>query len=530
MDRAHDARMSMDTEPLELLMVAEMGEADRLAIAGGAPGIDLMEAAGRAVADAARRAHEAVGGGRIVILCGPGNNGGDGFIAARLLAAQGRDVTLYLLGEASRLKGDAALAAQRWSGHVGGAADIDLTGASVVIDALFGAGLDRDLDGAARALVERVNAWCVSSAGRIVAVDVPSGLDGNTGLVRGAAIEADATVTFFRLKPGHLLLPGRCLCGRIERADIGIPASVLDAIQPQAFRNAPGLWRASLPAPSATGHKYSRGHALVLSGPMHRTGAARLAARGALRGGAGLVTLASPPDALAVNAAQLTAIMLAPCDGAKDLAALLQDRRFNALVLGPGGGVGQGMRDCVLAALASGDAERGIVLDADALTSFSGAVEVLADAIRAFPGAAVLTPHDGEFARLFNNSARVPDSVSEQDESVSQGLQSPSKLVRARAAARLTGAIVLLKGADTVVAHPDGRASIARDLPPWLATAGSGDVLAGFIAANLARGAPAFEAASAAVWMHGAAARAFGPGLIAEDLPEQMPKVLAALT
>ncbi len=534
MERAHDACMSMqiklDAEPVEILSVAEMGEADRLAIACGVPGIDLMEEAGRAVADAARRAHQATGGGRVVVLCGPGNNGGDGFVAARLLAAQGRDVALFLLGDASRLKGDAALAAKRWTGPVGVMQDIDLTGAAVVIDALFGAGLDRDLSGSARALVEAVNAWRAASGGRVVAVDVPSGLDGDTGLVRGAAIEADVTVTFFRLKPGHFLLPGRALCGRIERAEIGIPTSVLEKIRPQTVRNSPARWRTSLPALAFAGHKYTRGHALVLSGPMHRTGAARLAARGALRGGAGLVTLASPREALAVNAAHLTAIMLAPCDGARELAAVLQDRRFNALVLGPGAGVGQGLRDCVLAALSSGEKDRGIVLDADALTSFSSAVDVLSNAIRAFPGSVVLTPHEGEFARLFNKSSRFPDSVSEQDESVSHALRSASKLVRARTAARLTGAIVLLKGADTVVAHPDGRASIAHDLPPWLATAGSGDVLAGLIAANLARGAPVFEAASAGVWMHGAAARAFGPGLIAEDLPEQMPKVLAALT
>lgn len=521
--------MHSDAQPLELLGVAEMGEADRRTIAGGVPGIELMEAAGRAVADAARREHAAAGGGRIVVLCGPGNNGGDGFVAARLLAAQGRDVALHLLGAASRLRGDAALAAKRWTGAVGAAAHADLDGASVVVDALFGAGLDRDLDGPARALVERVNAWRAATGGRVVAVDVPSGLDGDTGQARGAAIEADATVTFFRLKPGHLLLPGRMLCGRVERADIGIPASVLADLRPATFLNAPRLWRASLPAPSALGHKYSRGHALVLSGPMHRTGAARLAARGALRGGAGLVTIASPRDALAVNAAHLTAIMLAPCDGAAELSGLLQDRRFNAVVLGPGGGVGQAMRDSVLAALGSGAQGRGFVLDADALTSFAGAADVLAQAVRGAQGPVVLTPHDGEFARLFNNSRHISNPAPEVLESLSQELASPSKLVRARAAARLAGAVVLLKGADTVVAHPDGRASVARSLPPWLATAGSGDVLAGLVAANLARGAPAFEAASAAVWMHGAAARVFGPGLVAEDLPEQMPKVLAAL-
>ncbi len=532
--RAHDARMFADDQALELLSVAEMGEADRRAIVGGVAGIDLMEAAGRAVADAARCAHDAAGGGSIVILCGPGNNGGDGFVAARILAAQGRDVTLFLLGPVTRLKGDAALAAQRWTGAVGAASDALLSHARVVIDALFGAGLDRDLEGEARALVEKVNLWRGQSGGVVVAVDVPSGLDGDSGQIRGAAISADVTVSFFRLKPGHLLLPGRTLCGKIECAQIGIPSSVLETIHPLTFRNAPALWRSSLPTPAADGHKYTRGHALVLSGPMHRTGAARLAARGALRGGAGLVTLASPREALAVNASHLTAIMLTPCEGAAELIGILQDRRFNALALGPGGGVGQAMRDCVLAALSTGESGRGIVLDADALTSFAGAADVLAAAISAFPGKVVLTPHDGEFTRLFKTSSRLPDSNSEADESCSQGLlaqslRASSKLTRARAAARLTGAVVVLKGADTVVAHPDGRAAIAHNLPPWLATAGSGDVLAGLIAANFARGAPAFEAACAGVWMHGAAARAFGPGLIAEDIAEQMPKVFREL-
>lgn len=527
--RAHDAPMLRLDEPLELLSVAQMGEADQRAIASGIPGVELMEAAGRAVADAARRAHEVAGGGSIVVLCGSGNNGGDGFVAARVLAQQGRNVALFLWGPMARLRGDAALAATRWTGPVGAAHDMRLDDASVVIDALFGAGLDRDLDDETRALVEKVNAWRAQSGGAVVAVDVPSGLDGDTGQVRGAAIVADVTVTFFRPKPGHLLLPGRTLCGRLECAQIGIPGSVLEAIQPRTFRNAPVLWRASLSAPAVDGHKYARGHALVLSGPIHRTGAARLAARGALRGGAGLVTIASPIDALAVNAAHLTAIMLTPCNSAADLVGLLQDRRFNALVLGPGGGVGQALRDSVLAALSSADAGRAIVLDADALTSFAGAADILAEAIQAYPGKVVLTPHDGEFSRLFKASRHFPDSVSEQDGSLSQDLCAASRLIRARAAARLLGAVVLLKGADTVVAHPDGRAAISNNLPPWLATAGSGDVLAGLIAANLARGAPAFEAACAGAWMHGAAARAFGPGLIAEDIPEQMPGVFRKL-
>jgi ADP-dependent NAD(P)H-hydrate dehydratase / NAD(P)H-hydrate epimerase len=496
----------------ELLDPDEMRVADRFAIAGGTPGIALMERAGRAVADEAMRMGRS--GGRIAVLCGPGANGGDGFIAARLLEERGYRVSLALLGRRENLKGDAAEAARRYGGAVAPAAGFDLASADLIIDALYGAGLDRDLTGEARALVERIN-----QAGRqgdipVLAVDLPSGLDGATGQKRGAAVQADASVTFFRLKPGHLLLPGRMLCGRLVLDDIGIPTSALTIIAPKSFANAPALWRAALPKLAAAGHKYSRGHALIVSGEATRTGAARLAARAALRAGAGLVTLASPPDALAANAAHLTAVMLAPFDGAAGLAALLADKRRNVVALGPGAGVGDATQALVTAALAQ-PAQRGarrrVVLDADALTSFADRAIALAAMTRADPADVVLTPHEGEFDRLFNSENDI--------------LQAPSKLAKARAAASFLGAIIVLKGADTVVAAPDGRASIGYDLPPTLATAGSGDVLTGLIAGLLAQDMPAFEAAACAVWLHGAAARAFGPGLIAEDLPEMLPAV-----
>lgn len=494
---------------IELLTTHEMGRADRLTIEAGTPGIVLMEAAGAAVADCARAALQRLGGRRALVLCGPGNNGGDGYVAARILASEGFEVVVGALVDPAVLRGDAALAAQVWTGETHPIGQLDYARASLIIDALFGAGLSRDLDGEARAAVELLNNWRKDGV-YVIAVDAPSGLDCDTGQIRGACVTADETITFFRLKPGHLLLPGRALCGRIACAQIGISGDVLATIAPRTFANAPELWRACLPTPRVDGHKYDRGHALVLSGPLYRTGAARLAARGALRGGAGLVTLASPREALAVNSAHLTAIMLAPCDDAQELGALLADRRINALVLGPGGGIGAPMRAMVLAALAAPAQGRSIILDADALTSFEGRLPELAEAVKASQAAVVLTPHDGEFARLFGENA-------------------PSRLERARAGARLSGAIVLLKGADTVVVHPDGRAAIHKDAPPWLATAGSGDVLAGLIAGCVAQGAPAFEAACAAVWLHGAAARAFGPGLIAEDLPEAMPGVWRAL-
>jgi hydroxyethylthiazole kinase-like uncharacterized protein yjeF len=491
---------------IELLTNAEMAEADRLTIAAGTRGIDLMENAGRAVADAAAAVSQ---GRRALIVAGPGNNGGDGFVAARHLAERGYSVRVSFVGEKARLKGDAALAAERWSGLVEQASPHALGDCDIVIDALFGAGLDREVEGLPRAMIEAINAGKTP----VLAVDLPSGVNGTTGAVMGAAVNAAHTVTFFRRKTGHLLLPGRLHCGAIQVADIGIPARVLATIKPMAFANLPALWGAYFPRPRAEGHKYSRGHAVVVSGGISTTGAARLAARSALRAGAGLVTIASPRDALAVNAAASLAVMVRPVEGAGELAAFLADKRRNAVVLGPGGGVGEAMRDEVAAALASPAAT---VLDADALTSLAGASASLAAMIaKKTGGAVVLTPHDGEFARLFN--------AIHEDHNVK------AKLEKARLAARSSGAIVLHKGADTVVAARDGRASIADNAPATLATAGSGDVLSGLIAGLLAQGMPAFEAASAAVWLHGEAASAFGPGLIAEDLPEALPAVYRRL-
>jgi len=489
----------------ELLTAAEMAQADRLAIAGGIAGIELMERAGRAVADATGGI---LHGRRVMIVAGPGNNGGDGFIAARLLAERGYEVRICLAGERSRLKGDAAIAADRWSGPVEAASPVSLVDTDIIVDALFGAGLDRDVEGLPRAMIRAINEAGVP----VIAVDLPSGVNGTTGAVMGLAVQAGHTVTFFRRKPGHLLLPGRLHCGTVEVADIGIPASVLDTIRPQTFANDPSLWGGQFPVPTPQGHKYSRGHAAVVSGGLAATGAARLAARGALRAGAGLVTIASPRDALAVNAAASLAVMVRPVDGAGELATFLGDRRRNAVVLGPGGGVGPDMRDQVLAALESAAA---VVLDADALTSFAGEPPALIAALAGRSPATVLTPHDGEFSRLFNPLIEF-DKLN-------------NKLEKARAAALKSSAIVISKGADTVVASPDGRAAIASNAPPYLATAGSGDVLAGITAGLLAQGMPGFEAASAAVWLHGEAANAFGPGLIAEDLPEMLPSVYRTL-
>lgn len=485
---------------IELLTPTEMGEADRLAIAGGTAGIELMENAGRAVADAVARRF-ARGAPEVRVVAGPGNNGGDGFVAARILAGRGFPVRVLAVGDPARLKGDAAEAARRWTGPTEPASAGGLAGTGTIIDALFGAGLDRPVAGEAAVMVEAINAAGVP----IVAVDLPSGIDGASGAVLGVAVRATQTVTFFRKKPGHLLLPGRLHCGPVEVADIGIPAGVLDVVRPRLFVNAPQLWAARFPVPKVDGHKYFRGHAVIMSGGLASTGAARLAARGALRAGAGLVSVASPPDALAINAAANLSIMVRQVDGPAALSALLADRRLNAAVLGPGGGVGAALRELVQSALA---AECAVVLDADALTSFSEAPAMLFSLIKTRRSETILTPHDGEFLRLFKIDQK--------------SIEIASKIDRARLAAERSGATIVLKGADTVVAALDGRAAVADNAPPWLATGGSGDVLAGMVAGLLAQGMPGFEAACAAVWLHGEAGNTVGPGLIAEDLPDAL--------
>jgi ADP-dependent NAD(P)H-hydrate dehydratase / NAD(P)H-hydrate epimerase len=491
---------------MEILTIAEMERADRLAIAAGTPGFALMLSAGQAVAAAAM---DLVEEGPIVVIAGSGNNGGDGFVAAAELAAHGREVSVILLCERESLQGDAASAARGWKYPVLPFNPQAIGKPALIIDALFGAGLDRAVKGEPFDMIEAIN----GNDAPVLAVDLPSGINGNTGSVMGTAVRAVETVTFFRRKPAHLLLPGRVHCGQVRVADIGIDARVLSEIEPRTFENTASFWRGSSPVPQADGHKYSRGHVAVVSGGLAATGAARLSARGALRAGAGLVTLVSPRDALAVNASALMAIMVRSADTAIEFAEILGDKRFNVCVIGPGAGIGERTRDFVLTALS---AKRAVVLDADALTSFADSPDRLFEAIKhAQDLQVVLTPHEGEFPRLFSD--------------ISNKHSLRSKLERVRDAAARAGAVVLLKGPDTVVASPDGRATIAANAPPWLATAGAGDVLSGMIAGLLAQGVPAFEAASIGVWMHGEAAREAGPGLIAEDLPETLPAVTRRL-
>ncbi|MEZ5877583.1 MAG: NAD(P)H-hydrate dehydratase [Tepidamorphaceae bacterium] len=488
----------------ELLTTGEMGRADALAISGGASfdstsGRDLMERAGAGVAAAALRRFPDTG--HWTVLCGPGNNGGDGFVAARHLTSAGKRVSLACLVPVERLTGDAAWAAQTWDGPVRSFEDVEVKEGGL-IDAVFGAGLSRPLEGAAWGTLERVASVCNA----VVGVDVPSGVDGTTGCVRGHALACGLTVTFFRKKPAHCLYPARGLMGDVEVINIGIPDAVLDEIAPAAFENLMPLWRDGWRMPDPAGHKYRRGHAGVVSGGFGRSGAARLAARGALRAGAGLVSVLSPGDAMAENAAQLTAIMLKPV-GADSVGDAIRENRINAVVAGPGLGTGKDQARLLERACAAAKrSDLGLVLDADALTLIGRDTDHW---FARLPKRTVLTPHDGEFARLFEKGESAGEAV--------------SRLERARHGAATSGCVLVLKGPDTVIAAPDGRAAINTNAPPTLATAGSGDVLAGIAAGLLARGMDAFDAACAAVYLHGAAAQAFGPGLIAEDLPEMLP-------
>lgn len=477
-----------------ILNNAQMQAADKATIAAGTAGYTLMRRAGKAVADAIIARYEKQ---PVLVLAGAGNNGGDGFVIARLLAAQNWPVQVALLGKRDALKGDAALAAADYSGEVVPFRTDALDSHPLVVDALFGTGLSRDVDGDARAMLEAVAMRELA----VVAVDIPSGVDGDTGAVRGFACYADVTVTFHAAKYGHYLLPGREYCGELLVAEIGITEDVPQDVQ----HNHPDNWLHWFPWPAADAHKFTRGHVVVQGGDRSRTGAARLAARAALRTGAGVVTLLCDDDALPIYAATLEAVMTRVVEEEQHFIELMHDERVSAFLIGPAAGTGAETASRVATALAM---RKPTVLDADALTAFARDPQQLFAAIGGTP--TILTPHAGEFKRLF-------------------GEHDGTRIDCARKAAKASGAVVVLKGADTVIAAPDGQVAVNSMATPFLATAGAGDVLAGMVAALLGAGMPAFEAASAAVWLHGMAGRFLGAGLIAEDLPDMIPHVLQFL-
>jgi hydroxyethylthiazole kinase-like uncharacterized protein yjeF len=479
--------------PAEILTVAEMTAADRETIAAGTPGFTLMQRAGGAVAAAiiARWTPR-----RTVALCGPGNNGGDGFVTAKALADAGWEVTVALEGERDKLHGDAALAAAEWAGPVLRMTPAAVQGAGLVIDAVFGAGLSKPLG----ALVAETLRTAEASGAPIVGVDLPSGLPGDAAQPLGYAPRCALTVTFHRRKLAHVLEPARTLCGEVVVADIGLTSKPANL-----FENTPALWAAKFPWPTTSSHKHSRGRMIVVSGEMWSTGAARLAARAGLRIGAGLVTILSPPDALVVNAAHLEAVMLLPFDSDVELEEAAADA--DAVVIGPAAGVNDATIANLLALANTGAA---LIVDADALTAFR---EDPGELFQALDRDDVLTPHPGEFERVFPGLLKA----------------SPERITATRKAAARATAVVLLKGPDTVIAAPDGRCAVNMNGSPWLATAGSGDTLAGFIGGLIAQGMDSFEAACAGVWIHAEAARLHGPGLISEDLPGLAPRVLQGL-
>ena len=451
-----------------LLTNAQMFAADAAAAASGVPGVVLMDNAGRAVADAICLRW---GARPTAVLCGPGNNGGDGFVVARILAERGWPVSLHLLGPQARLTGDAAHHAGLWPGETQPMEATSANGAELVVDALFGAGLTRAVDGLAAAALDGI-----SERAGVVAVDVPSGIDGDDGRLMGPVRRADLTVTFFRAKPAHYLMPANAMIGELVIADIGIPPAVLDRIGPTVWRNGPGVWKGATPVLDAGGHKFDRGHLAVIGGSA-MTGAARLAARGALHAGAGVVTVLCPKGSGAIYRNDMAGIIVHEIDGWPGVGAWFADKRLNAVVVGPGLGRDRAARQMVEAVLAQGAKT---VIDADGLSCFADAPQELAGAITSD---CVVTPHAGEFARLFGESG-------------------DGRLKKARDAAEQLGAVVVLKGPDTVIAAPNGRAAINSGAPPNLAVAGSGDVLSGVIGAAVAMGMPTFEGAALAVGAH----------------------------
>lgn len=465
-----------------------MSACDRLTIAAGTPGFTLMLRAGR---EAARSIRRRCRPGRVLVACGPGNNGGDGFVIADDLRAHGWDVRVALLGDRPALKGDAAEAAALWAGPIDPLSAGALDNADILMDALFGAGLARAIDGEASAFLARASGRAASGRLRVIAIDIPSGVHGDTGQVLGVACPADLTVTFHRRKPGHVLEPGRSLCGDIRVLDIGIDPVATATVKPAAHLVTPDLWADQWLPPGPGDHKYTRGHILILAGVM--PGAARLAARAARRMGAGLVTVLAPPEAVPAIAMDAPGLIVQPM--AAQLDAFVAARKVAAIVVGPGLGLWEGAGRLVASAMATGVA---VVLDADVFSLFAG---------RGLPegGPAVLTPHGGEFGRLF---PRID-------------VRSIGRVAAVTRAAEEAGHTVLLKGPDTTIAAPDGRCVILDGAPATLATGGTGDVLAGAIAALLGRGVAPFEAAAAGAWYHAdAARRRGGTSLLAEELAD----------
>lgn len=474
--------------PAALLSAEETHAADAQTIRSGIPGLTLMENAARGVVSVIGEHYAPL---PCLVVCGTGNNGGDGFAVARILKERGWPVQVVLRGDHDNIRGDAAIMRDKWAAGnpIHAFHNRLLEGAGLIVDAMFGTGLSRALDDDTQKIVQSINARHAD----VVAVDIPSGVHADNGAIMGAAVRATHTVTFFTPKLGHVLLPGKAHTGTLHVMDIGVRSDDT----PRHFLNIPALWRSHFPFPDFSSHKYTRGHTIVLGGRPDTTGATRLAAVAALRAGSGLVSVACSQETLPIYAASLTAVMTKPVKSSAALNHLLEDDRVTAALIGPGAGIGESTRERTLMVLES---KKPCVIDADALSAFKNTRKSLFASVK---GSVVLTPHEGEFERLFAIKG--------------------ARIERSKQAAKISGAVVVLKGNDTIIASPDGRAAVNAEAPPWLATAGSGDVLAGIITGLLAQSMPAFEAACAGVWMHSHAAIHAGPGLIADDLLVNMP-------
>jgi hydroxyethylthiazole kinase-like uncharacterized protein yjeF len=488
---------------LELLTADEMRRAEQITIDSGTPALTLMENAGRGVTEEVVRRFAR--GSKVSVLCGPGNNGGDGFVCARTLRERGYQVRLALICKPDELGPDSKEMARRWDEQIEPLVPRAIEGAEVIVDAILGSGLKGPVNGVVGEIIEQVNERELP----VVAIDVPTGIDSTFGNIQGVAFKAVSTVTFFRRKTGQVLLPAKRYCGDVRAVDIGIPNTVLSEIVPQNFVNEPDFWLRFFPRLKPDGHKYDRGHAVIVSGPMESTGAARLGARAALRVGAGVVSVATSKAAFYINAAQLTSIMVSAYEGAGGLAEILTDTRRNAVLIGPGAGATAETRENVAAVLSS---EATVVIDAEGLTAFEANPQELFALIQQRPAPTILTPHKGEFDAIFPELGNAE-----------------SKLEQAKRAAEISGAVVVFKGPDTVVSAPDGLSAITEGSPPWLATAGTGDVLAGLIVGLCAQGMSPLDAAVAGVWIHSDIARTVGPGMIAEDMAPMLPALLQRL-
>ncbi|MCT6823461.1 NAD(P)H-hydrate dehydratase [Bartonella apis] len=492
--------------PVELLTPEEMGNADHLAATlNREDSFKLMERAGQAIADIVLNDYRQCR--TIAVLCGPGNNGGDGYMAAHILKSHGFEPTIFALGT-PRAGSDAEKAAALWGAkhlafdNFSSPQDFD-----VVIDALYGAGLDRPLEQSLQEKLKRLN----ESGIPVIAVDLPSGVFGQNGAIKGEAVKASTTVTFFRLKPGHVCYPGRLQCGEIRLADIGIPEKVLETIKPTRFINFPSLWLKNWPELDYDTHKYRRGHAVVFSGHQSSTGAARLAAHAAARSGAGLVTIVSPEDALLVHEMHLTSIMLKEMGSDTEILDFLENRKVRSVILGPAFGSLERALSIIKVVLLKSKIFT-LVLDADALTAMAGKGEEIFALIKQSPVNVILTPHEGEFQRVFPSVAHMEDL---------------SRIEKAAKAATVSGSVVVYKGADTIIASPDGRLAVNVNGTPFLATAGAGDVLSGIIGGLSAQKMLPFEAACAGAFLHARCAEHFGHGMIAEDIVSAIPLVLS---